>query len=47
MKFSKQKWDISNFVKKKAFDNKLKDVTLIKNELNKLSKELKQYQQKD
>ena len=47
MKFSKQKWDIANFVKEKDFDNKLTDVTSNENELNKLSKKLKQYQQQD
>ena len=32
------KIDIANFVKKKDFDNKLKDVTSNKNKLNELSK---------
>ena len=41
------KSDIANFIKKTDFDNKLKDVTLNENELNELSKNLKQYQQKD
>ena len=41
------KSDIANWVKKTDFDNKLKDVTSNKNESNKLSKKLKQYQQKD
>ena len=41
------KSDIPNFVNKSDFDNKLKDVTSNKNELNELSKKLKQYQQKD
>ena len=44
------KSDIANFVNKTDFDNKLKDVTSNKNEyneLNELSKKLKQYQQKD
>ena len=36
-----------NSIKKSDFDNKLKDVTSTKNELNELSKKLKQYQQKD
>ena len=35
------KSDIANFVKKTAFDNKLKDVTSNKNELNELSKKVK------
>ena len=35
-----------NSIKKSDFDNKLKDVTSTKNELNELSKKLKQYQQK-
>ena len=39
--------DIANFVKKTDFDEKLKTVTSNKNELNELSKKLKQYQQKD
>ena len=39
--------DIANFVKNTDFDNKLKYVTSNKNELNELSKMLKQYQQKD
>ena len=33
--------DITNFVKKTDFDNKLKDVTSRKNELNELSKKVK------
>ena len=37
---------MSNFVKKTDVDNKLKNVTLNKNELND-QKKLKQYQQKD
>ena len=41
------KSDIANFVIKTDFDNKLKDVTSNKTELNELSKNLKQYQQKD
>ena len=41
------KSDIPNFVNKSDFDNKLKNVTSNKNELNELSKKLKQYQQKD
>ena len=41
------KSDIANFIKKSDFDNKLKDVTSNENELNELSKNLKQYQQKD
>ena len=41
------KSDIANFIKKTDFDNKLKDVTSNENELNELSKNLKQYQQKD
>ena len=40
------KSDIANFVNKIDFANKLKDVTSNKNELNELSKKLKQYQQK-
>ena len=40
------KSDIANFIKKTDFDNKLKDVTSNEHELNKLSKKLKQYQQK-
>ena len=39
--------DIATFVKKTSFDEKLKTVTSNKSELNKLSKKLKQYQQKD
>ena len=39
--------NIANFVKKTDFDNKLKNVTSNKNELNKPSKKSKQYQQKD
>ena len=35
------KIDITNFVKKTHFDNKLKDVTSNKNELNELSKKVK------
>ena len=38
---------IANFVKKTNFDEKLKTVTSDKNEVNELSKKLKQYQQKD
>ena len=41
------KSDITNFVKQIDFDEKLKNVTSYKNELNELSKKLKQYQQKD
>ena len=41
------KSDITNFVNETNIDNKLKDATLNKNELNKLSKKLTQYQQKD
>ena len=41
------KSDIFNFVKKTDFDNKIKGITSSKNELNELSKKLKQYQQKD
>ena len=40
------KSNVANFVKKTDFDNKLKNVTSNKNELNKFSKKLKQYQQK-
>ena len=40
-KFSKKKNDILKFVKKTDFDNKLKDVTSNKNELNELSKQVK------
>ena len=32
---------MTNFLKKTAFDNKLKDVTLNQNESNKLSKKVK------
>ena len=39
--------DIANFVNNTDFDNKLKDVTSNKNELNELSKMLMQYQKKD
>ena len=39
--------ETANFVNKTDFDNKLKDFTSNKNELNELSKKLKQYQQKD
>ena len=35
------KSDIANFIKKTDFDNKLKDVTLNKNELNELSEKIK------
>ena len=35
------KSDLANFVKKTNFDNKLKDVTLNKNELNELLKQVK------
>ena len=42
-----RKTDIANFAKKSDFDNKLKNVASNKNELNKLSKNLKQYQQQD
>ena len=42
---SRLKW--ANLGNKTDFDNKLKDVTSNKNELNELSKKLKQYQQKD
>ena len=35
------KSDIANFVNGRDFDNKLKDVTLNKNELNELSKKVK------
>ena len=52
------KTDIANFTKKADFDDKLKNVNKkvtsnktkhvpIENELNELSKKLKQYQQKD
>ena len=41
------KSDIANFVNKTDFDNKLKDFTRNKNELNELSKKIRQYQQKD
>ena len=41
------KSDISNFVNKTDFDNKLNNVTLNKTELNKLAKKLKEYQQED
>ena len=34
------KIDVVNFVKKADFDNKLKDVTSNKNELNELSKQV-------
>ena len=36
-----RKSDLANFVKKTNFDNKLKDVTLNKNELNELLKQVK------
>ena len=39
--------DTANLVNKTDFDNQAKNVTSNKNELNKLSKKLKQYQQKD
>ena len=39
--------DIVSFVNKTDFDNKLKDVTSNKNELNELSKKLKRYQSRD
>ena len=39
--------DIVNFVNKTDFDNKLKDVTSNKNELNELSKKLERYQSRD
>ena len=39
--------DIVNFVNKTDFDNKLKDVTSNKNELNELWKKLKRYQSRD
>ena len=41
------KSDIANFVNKTDFNNKLKDVTSNKNELNNYQKKLKQYQQKN
>ena len=41
-----RKSSTANFIKKTDF-NKIKDVTSNKNELNKLSKKLKQYQQTD
>ena len=41
------KSDISNFVNKTDFDNKLNNVTLNKTELNELAKKLKEYQQED
>ena len=43
------KSDISNFVNKTDFDNKLKDVTVNNEwiELNELAKKLKEYQQED
>ena len=41
------KSDITNFVNETNIDNKLKDATPNKNELNELSKKLTQYQQKD
>ena len=37
-KFSKKKNDVIKFVNKTDFENKLKDVTTNKNELNELSK---------
>ena len=40
------KSDITNFVNETNIDNKLKDATPNKNELNELSKKLTQYQQK-
>ena len=40
------KSDIAYFVSKTDFNNKLKDVTSNKNELNGLCKKLKQYEQK-
>ena len=39
--------DIVSFVNQTDFDNKLKDVTSNKNELNELSKKLKRYQSRD
>ena len=39
--------DIASFVKKTSFGEKLKTITSNKNELNELSKKLKNYQQKD
>ena len=41
------KSDIATFVNKTDFNNKLKDVTSNKNELNNYQKKLKQYQQKN
>ena len=41
------KSDIANFVKKTDFDNKLTDVRSNKNELNELSKNINQPQQKN
>ena len=41
------KSNIANLVKKADFDSTLQSVTSNKNELNELSKKLKQYQQKD
>ena len=41
------KSNIADFVNMADIDNKLRDITSNKNELNKLSKKLKQYQQKD
>ena len=38
--------DIANFVKKTDFDNKLKDITSNKNEMN-YQEKLEQFQQKD
>ena len=39
--------NIANFVKRANFDNKLKNVSTNKKELNELSKTLKQYEQKN
>ena len=41
------KSNIADFVNMADIDNKLRDITSNKNELNELSKKLKQYQQKD
>ena len=46
-KMQRSKNDIANFVNKTDFDNKLKHVTSNKNESNKLSKNLKQYQDEE
>ena len=41
------KSDIANFINKIDFGNKLKDITSIKNELNKLSKKVRAISAKD